>query len=1073
MNKIKDKNQILLYNIYLILKYDHKKRNQKIVARFLSHEWSYEQYLRSVFILVTFLTGILQLYRVKQKDFATNSHQVQTSQIGEESTNMISTTNTFTNELKTEGRNLEADNEQRNLAEEISSSGGNNPHQRKAFGFSGNVEIESEATHLNRASGEKKLSTGAPNKERSQTSLSEQNQMAVGEDTGDRGPQQREVEATKENPEDFLDFSAPNKENPEGFLELHSANWQSSETNTSSEAAELCSNQNVIYPKDPHDTDTSRTRTHTVGEGVPTKENPKLVEGLTAGKENFAFSRYAVIEQQSGALYLITKPLQFYSNLLPIWMIAELFIHLNSRKQSSYVIRRVNCWNNDKRIQDVIGIAQIQSHINAIINSLQNQRGQKFNSIRRKFLAYLLFIHRSVSSLPKGFYRLLSERAAALIYPGILHPTDIYGRKSPSSSNQQNQFSFATKNLRLPRLRLSMNLNPLKEDNVTATLNDSNEAAQNYLFVGPSGTGKTLLAKAIAGSAKVNLFCTTLSEIQSSSLTSGSAHLRKLFQQARVYSPSLIILENLELIGQVRKQTTTYLDLQLFTELLVALTPSSANSYNSKAMANSNTKESGSNKFQTEVTPSTQSQQQYLLSQVRRKVVLPIQQFFWDLKPKSYSGIRVEPNILIGTTHDLKILDPAFIRPGRFNRIVYFTYPNKKDRIRLLKAFTKKSDNGRISNSLNLDQGKNDLSDLFHLDLGNTKNFFVRTSWSTTVRADSSLQNRIPSSEFYSNSLLSPPEASNNNKNQEKTLAVEGGNSSTLLTQPNKGEKPSQKGSEFHKSKSESYKTVSTSVKDTELQKANSNFELSWHRNLYYFAKQTQGLTHADLHTIVNESKRQLITKFVLSNRDLQWLFIPLSFSKGRQSGLWQYITNLQFTTFYRQKLKNTFNHDMKQGSRDRLGGYIRGEGDQMADSKTKAKNTVDKYQSELSRFSLMPEFFLRSSLKRNLHKIAKHNKMILSAIAFCFIGFFVLSKSIKSGYIMGRYRISFLIGRLNKQEEAVTETYQNISTADIQKQSQTKNEDITTETICIDPWKHSFLTLRKALNRLPQKSDN
>lgn len=90
-----------------------------------------------------------------------------------------------------------------------------------------------------------------------------------------------------------------------------------------------------------------------------------------------------------------------------------------------------------------------------------------------------------------------------------------------------------------------------------------------YLIIGSVGTGKTLLTKSIAASANVHLICSTLSELQSSSLTSGPAHLRMLFQQAKLDSPCVISLENLELIAQ--KRNSTHLDIQLFTELLVGL----------------------------------------------------------------------------------------------------------------------------------------------------------------------------------------------------------------------------------------------------------------------------------------------------------------------------------------------------------------------------------------------------------------------------------------------------------------------------------------------------------------------
>jgi len=1009
-DKIKGKNKIILYNIYRMLKYDHKKRNQKVEALFLSREWSYEQYLRFVFILVTFLTGILQLNKVKQKHFATNV-QFKTEKLltGILSSSTASANQYYANKLNSNKLSALPEEKLDAKTPEKTSRDTTNQHQVESS-QTGEELIFSEST----ASPSKHMTTGVTtgrennqhlvfaSLEESTNGISTHNdhQVAFANDLTAEGsnlgagykaigPHQNQIE----------ELASPSEANSENYLchqskgeEFASPNSQSSATKKSAKNGKLYEDQKM-FPEN------QKIEALTTG-----KEKATLSE--TFLEENFAFSRYAVIEQQSGPLYLITKPLQFYSNLLPIWMIAELFIHLNSRKQSGYFIRRINCWTNDKRVQDVIGIGQIQSQINDIIISLQKRK----TNVK-------IFTEKALNFLQKELYHLL------------------FGREGRSRS-PHSQFVLAANTLRLPQFLSSVSAY-LKKPDFIGTDTSFNEVAQNYLFVGPSGTGKTLLAKAIAGSAKVNLFCTTLSEIQSSSLTSGSAHLRKLFQQARIYSPSLIILENLELIGQVRKQTTTYLDIQLFTELLVALTPSYSSVPPERSQEATNMKLKSSNKGEKTVeTPSANNnkfqshqnrtpQQQDLLLQIRKNVINPIQQFLWDLKPKSYSGIRVEPNILIGTTHDLKILDPAFIRPGRFNRIIYFTFPNKKDRIRLLKSFTGKS---YLSNTSNFDQ----LGNLFFLDPGKTKK-----NWSAISGADLGLQNRNTSLEFQSNFSLFPPlnnqreeldfgfssEIDNNEESREESLP------SHRQKQTAIEKKGSKSFSGFTKGKSDSYTTVSTSTKTTKLQKNDlPSYSLSADKILYYFAKQTQGLTHADLHMIVNQSQRELITNFVLSNNDLQWLFIPFSFSRGAQLGVWKDLTNLKFAIFYPQKFKN----------------------------KNRKKTTqYSHYRNQFSRFPLNPPLFPRFFLKQTLHKVAKHNKIVFSFCLICLLG---LSKSIK--------QISILIKRFNIWKNIIQNKEKE---ENIQKQSQTKDEDVTTEELCIDPWEHSFYTLRKAFNKLSQ----
>ena len=86
------------------------------------------------------------------------------------------------------------------------------------------------------------------------------------------------------------------------------------------------------------------------------------------------YSRYAVLEEQTGPVYLINKPLQLYSNVLPISMVAQLFITLNCRKYSHFIIRRVHPLVNTKRLHDVVAIHQIHNTLHEIIYSLNTNK---------------------------------------------------------------------------------------------------------------------------------------------------------------------------------------------------------------------------------------------------------------------------------------------------------------------------------------------------------------------------------------------------------------------------------------------------------------------------------------------------------------------------------------------------------------------------------------------------------------------------------------------------------------------------------------------------------------------------
>ena len=418
------------------------------------------------------------------------------------------------------------------------------------------------------------------------------------------------------------------------------------------------------------------------------------------------YSRYAVLEEQTGPMYLINKPLQLYSNVLPISMVAQLFITLNCRKYSHFIIRRIHPLVNTKRLHDVVAIHQVHHTLHEIIYSLNT------NKVYRILWA---IIHKGRLKIQTAVHTYKKRQNA-----------HVQRRSLPQYSYTLSDYRWNTENddtcvvtpvawrntLRTNVLytlrRLHLYLPWVGFDETGDTYRQKHmegaHAHQNYLFVGPSGTGKTLLSQAIAGSAKVNLFCTTLSELQSSSLTSGCAHLRRLFQQAKMYAPSVIVLENLELIGEIRKESTTHLDIQLFTQLLVALTPNHHQTEHISAYKD--TKYKGAYPGYTisdysAIIPwyyykNHHTIHRYDIKTILRKEAQSVLTRIKKLKSSfnRNAGISVEPNILIGTTDKIEKLDPALIRPGRFNRIIYFSRPNTKDRIRLLHHFTMQTADG-------------------------------------------------------------------------------------------------------------------------------------------------------------------------------------------------------------------------------------------------------------------------------------------------------------------------------------------------------------------------------------------
>ena len=75
---------------------------------------------------------------------------------------------------------------------------------------------------------------------------------------------------------------------------------------------------------------------------------------------------------------------------------------------------------------------------------------------------------------------------------------------------------------------------------------------KGVLLVGPSGTGKTLLAKAVAGEAKVPFFTMAGSEFMEMLVGVGSARMRDLFKTAKRQAPSIIFIDEVDAIGRAR-----------------------------------------------------------------------------------------------------------------------------------------------------------------------------------------------------------------------------------------------------------------------------------------------------------------------------------------------------------------------------------------------------------------------------------------------------------------------------------------------------------------------------------------
>lgn len=168
---------------------------------------------------------------------------------------------------------------------------------------------------------------------------------------------------------------------------------------------------------------------------------------------------------------------------------------------------------------------------------------------------------------------------------------------------------------------------------------------KGILLTGPPGTGKTLLAKAAAGYTDAAFLTASGSEFIEMYAGVGAQRVRKLFQSAKEMSQkmgknnSIIFIDEIEILGGKRGQNNSHLEYdQTLNELLVQM-----------------------------------------------------------------DGMKVDDQVkvlLIAATNRVDMLDPALIRPGRFDRQVKVDLPDREGRLEILKIHTK---NKPLASDVNLE----------------------------------------------------------------------------------------------------------------------------------------------------------------------------------------------------------------------------------------------------------------------------------------------------------------------------------------------------------------------------------
>jgi len=151
---------------------------------------------------------------------------------------------------------------------------------------------------------------------------------------------------------------------------------------------------------------------------------------------------------------------------------------------------------------------------------------------------------------------------------------------------------------------------------------------KGVLLVGPPGTGKTLLARAVAGEAKVPFFSLSGSEFVEMFVGVGAARVRDLFGQAEAKAPCIVFIDELDALGKVRIQTP---------------------------MGSHEEREQTLNQLLAEMD--------------------------------GFDGRK--GIIIMGATNRPEVLDPALLRPGRFDRQVLVDKPDIRGREDILRIHVK------------------------------------------------------------------------------------------------------------------------------------------------------------------------------------------------------------------------------------------------------------------------------------------------------------------------------------------------------------------------------------------------
>lgn len=182
---------------------------------------------------------------------------------------------------------------------------------------------------------------------------------------------------------------------------------------------------------------------------------------------------------------------------------------------------------------------------------------------------------------------------------------------------------------------------------------------KGILLVGPPGTGKTLLARAVAGETNVPFFTASGSDFVEMYVGVGASRVRNLFEQAKRVAPSIIFIDEIDAVGGKREGTH----------------------------------KSGSN-----------DEKEQTLNQLLVEM----------------DGFSKSENVIVlAATNRPDVLDPALLRPGRFDRQITVNLPDVKGREQILQIHSK---NKKFANNVNFNKIASEIVGFSGADIENLLN---------------------------------------------------------------------------------------------------------------------------------------------------------------------------------------------------------------------------------------------------------------------------------------------------------------------------------------------------------------